>query len=63
MKKNIILLTAGVIGGLGYYLYNKNKKEKKVIVEDERSLARKNNDYIVYSDDLDYVNPKEEMFV
>lgn len=65
MKKKIALLIAGVASGLGYYFYKKNKKKEKVIVDyDERSLAKDNNDYVVYSDDeVKDADPGEEMFV
>ena len=62
MKKTIILFAAGVLGSLGLYLY-KNKAKKKNAVVDERSLAKKNNDYVVYHDEEELPNPKGELFI
>ncbi len=61
MKKKLALILTGVLGGIGLYLY-KNKTKKKNVV-DERSLAKDNNDYVVYHDDDSVKSDNEEMFV
>ena len=63
MKKKLLLLIATLATGFGYHLYNKNKKESSIEI-DERNLARDNNDFTVYhDDDLPNKNGGEEMFV
>jgi hypothetical protein len=62
MKKTIALLVAGVLGGLGYYMYKKKDKKEKVVV-DERSLAKDSNDYTIYFDEEEPKQEGEEMFV
>jgi hypothetical protein len=59
MKKTITLLITALAGSLGYFLYKKNETP----VVDERSLARDNNDYMVYHDDNLPKSKGDELFV
>lgn len=62
MKRLLIILAGLTAGGVGYHLYNKNKKKEKKNVLKIISL-NKDDKYIIYFDENEGTPIKEELFI
>jgi len=61
MKKILILLVSIAATGVGYRIYTQNKREE-LEVPTEKEIG--NNDYVVYFDEDEEVQPvREELFI